>query len=655
MAWYDEAIFYHIYPLGMLDAPRENPYGEPTHRLPGLIPWIGHLQRLGVNALYIGPLFESVGHGYETTDYKKLDSRLGDNEDLKNFVAKCHESGIRVILDGVFNHTGRDFFAFQDIRQNRENSPYKDWYCNVNFWGNNEYNDGFSYDNWGGYNLLAKLNQRNPAVRDYICDVIRFWVSEFDIDGIRLDAADVLDFDFMKALRRVADTVKPDFWLMGEVIHGDYTRWVNEGTLHSVTNYHLHKALYSGHNDHNYFEIAHTVKRLYGMGGNRPDGLKLYNFVDNHDVERIYTKLSNKAHFAPVHVLLYTLPGVPSVYYGSEFGIEGKKERFSDASLRPALRYEDYADAVEKNPLTRLIAALGRVRQQTKALSYGDYRELTLTNRQYAFARGTGVETVLVTVNNDDGNASLTLPAFDNAAYVGALSGIQVTANGGSITVDLPGCSGEIWLPLREGGTPGDIAAYGAVNVETAKHCGTESQTATTDKSADSDDTVNVGATNSGSATSVGSADPGSATSAGAADSDSATSVGSADSGSAASAETAETCRTTNAETGHSTPVADAGITDTAVVQGGGTTDAGNASNVHAADADKAAETPETPADTAAQTAIDEAFEQGRIAGLQEAILALMSKNGPITDQMRRDVDANVYHDSLINWIKSFR
>lgn len=652
MAWYDEAIFYHIYPLGMLDAPRENPYGEPTHRLPGLIPWIGHLQRLGVNALYIGPLFESVGHGYETTDYKKLDSRLGDNEDLKNFVAKCHESGIRVILDGVFNHTGRDFFAFQDIRQNRENSPYKDWYCNVNFWGNNEYNDGFSYDNWGGYNLLAKLNQRNPAVRDYICDVIRFWVSEFDIDGIRLDAADVLDFDFMKALRRVADTVKPDFWLMGEVIHGDYTRWVNEGTLHSVTNYHLHKALYSGHNDHNYFEIAHTVKRLYGMGGNRPDGLKLYNFVDNHDVERIYTKLSNKAHFAPVHVLLYTLPGVPSVYYGSEFGIEGKKERFSDASLRPALRYEDYADAVEKNPLTRLIAALGRVRQQTKALSYGDYRELTLTNRQYAFARGTGVETVLVTVNNDDGNASLTLPAFDNAAYVGALSGIQVTANGGSITVDLPGCSGEIWLPLREGITPGDIAAYDAVNVETATHCGTESQTATTDKSADSDDTVNVGATDSGSATSVGSADPGSAASVGSADSGSAASVGAADSGSAASA---ETCRTTNAETGHSTPVADAGITDTAVVQGGGTTDAGNASNVHAADADKAAETPETPADTAAQTAIDEAFEQGRIAGLQEAILALMSKNGPITDQMRRDVDANVYHDSLINWIKSFR
>ena len=583
MAWYDEAVFYHIYPLGMLDAPRENSYGEPVHRLPALHPWIGHLQRLGVNALYIGPLFESVGHGYETTDYKKLDSRLGDNEDLKNFVAKCHDAGIRVILDGVFNHTGRDFFAFQDIRRNRENSPYRDWYCNVNFWGNNEYNDGFSYDNWGGYNLLAKLNQRNPAVRDYICDVIRFWVSEFDIDGIRLDAADVLDFDFMKALRHVADEVKPQFWLMGEVIHGDYTRWVNEGTLHSVTNYHLHKALYSGHNDHNYFEIAHTVKRLYGMGGNRPDGLKLYNFVDNHDVERIYTKLNNKAHFAPVHVLLYTLPGVPSIYYGSEFGIEGKKEKFSDASLRPALRYEDYANAVTDNPMTRLIAALGKVRRQTGALSYGDYCELTLTNRQYAFSRTAGEETVLVTVNNDENSASLTLPAGSHAAYVGALSGMRAAADNGNITVTLPGCSGEIWLPLGHG----------------------EETPAINDAASDAE-------TN----TSVGDAAP---------DAETDASVGDA---------------APDAETG-------ASVYDAAPEAEADASVCGAAPE---------AETNASSSDSApTRAALEEAFEKGRIAGLQEAILAIMSKNGPVTDQMRRDVTDNVYPDSLLNWVKSFR
>lgn len=453
MAWYDEAVFYHIYPLGLTGAPKENSYGEPEHRLNTLLPWIEHIKNIGCNAIYIGPLFESVGHGYETTDYKKLDSRLGDNQDLKNFVDACHQKEIKVIFDGVFNHTGRDFFAFKDLKEKREGSSYKDWYCNVNFWGNNEYNDGFSYDNWGGYNLLVKLNQRNPAVRDYICDVIRFWVSEFDVDGIRLDAADVLDFDFMKALRHVANTVKPDFWLMGEVIHGDYSRWVNEGTLHSVTNYQLHKAFYSGHNDHNFFEIAHTVRRLYEMGGNNLNGFKLYNFVDNHDVERIYTKLNNKAHFAPVHILLYTLPGIPSLYYGSEFGIEGRKEKYSDASLRPALNLDDYKDAATKNPCTSLIAALGHIRQQSKALSYGDYKELKLTNRQYAFSRNFDGQSVVITVNNDDSDFVMTVPAGNVSEYIGALSGEKVNVQNGTICVNVKANSGDIWLPVTDQNT----------------------------------------------------------------------------------------------------------------------------------------------------------------------------------------------------------
>lgn len=566
MAWYDEAIFYHIYPLGLCDAPRENPYGEPVHRLNSLKPWIDHIKEIGCNAIYIGPLFESVGHGYETTDYKKLDSRLGDNKDLTDFVADCHAKGIRVILDGVFNHTGRDFFAFQDIQKNREASAYRDWYCNVNFGGNTEYNDGFSYENWGGYNLLVKLNQKNPAVRDYICDVIRFWVSEFDIDGIRLDAADVLDFEYMKALRHVANEVKPEFWLMGEVIHGDYTRWVNEGTLHSVTNYHLHKALYSGHNDHNYFEIAHTVKRLYEMGGNRPDGLKLYNFVDNHDVERIYTKLTDKAHMNPVHVLLYTLPGVPSIYYGSEFGLEGKKESHSDVSLRPALRLDDFKDAIETNPYTNLIAKLGEIRSRVPALSYGDYRELLLTNRQYAFSRSIDGQTAVVTVNNDASDYVMTVPADGSAEYIGALSGQKVAVSNGTIAVNIPANSGEIWIPASDS-TPDTHVPELAQDAEPVSEAEFETKPET---------------------------------------------------GACTEAEPAP-----ETETG-----CDDGITQEA----------------------------EVPADssTAPETADPSSFEEGKIAGLQEAILAIMEKNGPVTDQMRNDVKNQTHYGSLINWIKSF-
>lgn len=571
MAWYDEAIFYHIYPLGLLGAPKENRYDGITHRLPKINPWIDHIKEIGCNAIYIGPLFESEGHGYETTDYKKLDSRLGDNNDLKTFVEQCHKAGIKVIFDGVFNHTGRSFFAFKDLKEHREGSRYRDWYCNVNFYGNNEYNDGFSYDNWGGYNLLVKLNQRNPEVRDYICDVIRFWVNEFDVDGIRLDAADVLDFDFMKALRATANEVKPEFWLMGEVIHGDYSRWVNEGTLHSVTNYNLHKALYSGHNDHNYFEIAHTVKRLYEMGGSRPDGLKLYNFTDNHDVERIYTRLNNKAHMAPVNILLYTLPGIPSIYYGSEFGIEGKKEKFSDDSLRPALNLDDFKNAVTDNPITALTARLGKIRQNTPVLSYGDYRELVLTNRQYAFARSCDRGYCLTAVNNDDGPYSMSLPTQGGDSYTGLISGMEIPVQSGQINVTIDGNSGDIFVPTGS---------------------------------------VNIGA--SGKA------------------------------GRKAKSKTKEPIKAANVDNSRAElPTENAGSTKT--------TDPGTPD---AAPVDKT--TTDGRNEGGSTAATSKSYEEGIIKGLQEAVLARMEKNGPITDQMRRDVEGNVYHDSLINWIKSF-
>ena len=599
MAWYDEAVFYHIYPLGLAGAPKQNDYGEPVHRLNTLLPWVDHIKEIGGSALYIGPLFESVGHGYETTDYKKLDSRLGTNEDLTAFVDYCHEQGIKVIFDGVFNHTGRDFFAFKDIQTNRENSQYKDWYCNVNFWGNNEYNDGFSYDNWGGYNLLVKLNQKNPAVVDYICDVIRFWVSEFDVDGIRLDAADVLDFDFMKALRRTANEVKPDFWLMGEVIHGDYSRWVNGETLHSVTNYTLHKALYSGHNDHNYFEIAHTVRRLQNMGT-----LKLYNFVDNHDVERIYTKLTNKAHFAPVHVLLYTLPGVPSIYYGSEFGIEGRKEYGSDDSLRPALNIEDYKDSVKTNPCTALIAALGKVRQAVPALSYGSYDELMLTNRQFAYARDLDGTRVIVSVNNDDAPAGMHLAAGNCAAYVGTLSGEKVSVQDGHINITQPANSGEIWVPE---GTDLNVKP---VKVETNAEIKVESKTESKAKTK-TDDTANTDVKNKANINAKTISEDVAATE---------------------SADAKEITADTEKNTAAINEVKDSNK--------------------------------EVPTGAAAGTPVDpetitvdwsKSPESMTVPELQAAILAKLAGNGPVDAQMKKTVVDNIWHDSLVNWLKSFR
>ena len=561
MHWYDNAVFYHIYPLGLTGAPKRNDYGEAAHRLDALLPWVDHMAALGCSALYIGPLFQSGSHGYDTTDYRTVDCRLGTNDDLRRLVAACHGRGIRVVLDGVFNHVGRDFFAFQDLKERREQSPYRDWFCNVNFYGNNEYGDGFSYDNWGGYNLLVKLNQRNGQVQRYLCDAIRGWVADFDIDGLRLDAADVLDFGFMQVLRRLADEVKPDFWLMGEVIHGDYTRWVNGGMLHSVTDYALHKALYSGHNDRNYFEIAHTVKRLRDMGLNRPGGAKLYSFADNHDVDRIASKLQNQADLLPVYVLLYTLPGIPSVYYGSEFGLEGRKQRGSDDELRPAIDLNDYADAALWNPWTGLIAALGRLRRNLPPLWDGDYRELHLTTGQFVFAREKDGQRVIVAVNNGDAEATVSVGGLAEGAYLGALSGQEVTAAEGGVTFTIPGHGGEIWV--SEGALDGETAAPRAVPVEAIK----------------------------AAAKKEGQMRPESA------------------------AEAAETVPENEA-----TP------------------------------------SPAAPAPAAPAPAVpDKPYEEMTVEELQRAILEKLAKNGPVTDQMRRDVSDNVWHDSLVNWVKSFR
>lgn len=438
--WYDKAVFYHIYPLGLCGCAHENT-GVPEEHFDKLNEWAAHAGNIGCTAIYIGPLFESVGHGYETTDYKMVDRRLGTNDDFKKFVENCHNNGIKVVVDGVFNHTGREFFAFKDLKENRENSGYKDWYCNVNFGGNNEYNDGFSYENWGGYNLLAKLNVWNPEVKNYLFDVVRFWISKFDIDGIRLDAADVLDMGFMSELRQVTMQAKDDFWLMGEVIHGDYSRWANSDRLNSVTNYELHKGLYSGHNDHNYFEIAHTINRLNQLA----QGIKLYTFTDNHDVARIHSKLNNKEHIYDVTMLLYTVPGIPSIYYGSEFAIDGNKENGSDWNLRPCLELDDFDEDTE---LLNLIRRLGILKKEYRELTEGAYEQMMLTNRQFAFARKCQDSAVITALNNDEQPAFFELPLMYSNASVQILAGpeegAQVKVQDGKIKIQLPADRGVI-------------------------------------------------------------------------------------------------------------------------------------------------------------------------------------------------------------------
>ena len=391
--WFDNSVIYQIYPLGLCGAPRDND-GVNAHRILKLLDWVEHIRKTGADTLLLNPVFESDRHGYDTRDYRTVDCRLGTNEDLKTVCDAFHQAGIRVMLDGVFNHVGRGFWAFRDVQQKKWESPYKDWF-RLSFDGNSHYNDGFWYEGWEGHYELVKLNLQNPEVVRHQFDAIRFWVEQFGIDGLRLDVAYCLSEDYLRQLRSFTNSLKPDFVLMGEALHGDYNRWMNDGMCHSVTNYECYKGLWSSFNSMNLFEIGHSLQRQFG-----PEQWTLYkgkhllSFLDNHDVTRIASMLNDPHHLIPAYGLLFGMPGVPALYYGSEWGIQGRKDQGDDA-LRPAL------EAPEWNDLTDAIAAMAKARKESPALCSGSFRNIVLTNRQIIFERCWENERVLVAVNAD--------------------------------------------------------------------------------------------------------------------------------------------------------------------------------------------------------------------------------------------------------------
>ena len=395
--WFDQAVIYQIYPLGLCGAPAFPEEGQaPQPRILRLLDWVEHIQKLGADTVLLNPVFDSDRHGYDTRDYFRVDPRLGTEEDLARVCRAFHEAGLRVMLDGVFNHVGRGFWAFRDVQEKKWDSPYKDWF-HIDFGGNTDRNDGFWYEAWEGHNELVKLNLQNPAVVEHQFQAIRHWVEAFGIDGLRLDVAYCLPQDYLRQLRAFTQTLKPDFVLMGETLHGDYNRWMGPELCHSVTNYECYKGLWSAFNDRNLFEIGHSLARQFG-----PEPWTLYkgehllSFVDNHDVTRIASKLNNPEHLPLIYAMLFGMPGVPALYYGSEWGMAGEKGACSDDDLRPAL------DKPEWTGLTDWIAALAKAHRGSDALCRGSYRNVVLTNRQIIFERKTESQRVLVAINADD-------------------------------------------------------------------------------------------------------------------------------------------------------------------------------------------------------------------------------------------------------------
>lgn len=435
--WAYESVFYQIYPLGFCGAPFEQD-NELQHRILKVIDWIPHLNTIGINAIYFSPVFDSDTHGYNTRDYLKIDPRLGTNEDFLLVCNKLHEHGIKVVLDGVFNHVGRGFWAFQDVLVKREASQYKDWFYRIDFGGNSHYNDGLWYEGWEGNYDLVKLNLKNPEVKNHIFEAVDYWKRYFGIDGLRLDVAYSLDENFVKELRNRCDSIDPNFFLLGEMLHGDYNRMMNQQMLHSVTNYECYKGLYSSFNSYNLFEIMHSLNRQFSSENwTLYKNKHLLSFVDNHDVTRVASVLEKGKHIPLIYLLCFTMPGIPCIYYGSEWGQLGDK-RGGDQGLRPCFEQPIF------NELSSYIATLTMIKRGVKALQYGSFKVLALTNRQCVFERVFENERVIIGLNIDEQPFDCTMWG-EHLKLLDLMNGREITKSG---PMHLDANSGYIWKVL---------------------------------------------------------------------------------------------------------------------------------------------------------------------------------------------------------------
>ena len=403
-------IFYHIYPLGLVGAPKENDFkSTPTENLKKVAPWLEHMVSLGCTALYLGPVFEATSHGYDTANYLQVDRRLGTNTQLKQLVTKAHDMGVKVLFDAVFNHVGRDFWAFKDLQENGKASKYKDWFSNVDFSQEGVHGDGFSYDGWHGYYQLPELNLKNIEVQAYLFSVVTTWINAYHIDGLRLDAADVIDLDFLRELSTFCKTKKSDFWLLGEVVFGDYREWAKEGMLDCVTNYEYHTPLYDSFNQQDFNHIASILQRQFGAKGSY-NNIVMYSFVDNHDVDRAASALAEPGHLFPLYLLLFTLPGIPAIYNGSEWGFEGKIANGKHDALRPEITLQNFDEQAKHPLLLDAIKQFTAMRKAKVCLQKGEYQELLVNKEQLVFVRVTNGDFVICIINASRHAARLKIP-----------------------------------------------------------------------------------------------------------------------------------------------------------------------------------------------------------------------------------------------------
>jgi cyclomaltodextrinase len=421
-AWVNEAVFYQIFPDRFAngdtnnDPPNVQPWGSPPTLwgfqggdLEGIRQHLDYLVDLGVNALYLTPIFmASSNHRYNTYDYFRIDPKLGTLEDFRRLLEDVHARGMRLILDGVFNHCGRGFFAFNDIIENQEHSPYRDWF-HIKHFPIRPYaaGDAHSYVGWWRMKSLPKFNTENPHVRTYLLEVVRYW-TEVGIDGWRLDVPNEINDDsFWAEFRETVRGVNPEAYLLGEIWNVE-PRWVSPNHFDGLMNYPLREALltFIGEGSIPATAFAQHLNHLLGAYP-RENVFAQYLLLGSHDIPRIRTLLKgDDRRLKLLQMVQFTFPGVPAIYYGDEIGLEGEK----DPDCRRAFPWDDHAWNREQRAF---IARLIGIRKSTPELKHGwlEVVHADDTLGVIAMVRGVGAGAVLLAVNASGQKSEIHIPS----------------------------------------------------------------------------------------------------------------------------------------------------------------------------------------------------------------------------------------------------
>jgi cyclomaltodextrinase len=422
--WVEHAVWWQVYPLGFVGAEKSAAEfaagsaggpGEPAHRLSRLTAWLDYAVALGVSGIALGPVFASSTHGYDTIDHFRIDPRLGDDADFDALVHEAHARGLKVLLDGVFNHVGRDFPAFQQVLAEGPDAASASWFRLT--WPSGPSSEP-DYVTFEGHPGLVALNHDEPAVADHVVRVMQHWI-ERGADGWRLDAAYAVPTSFWATvLPRIRES-RPDAYFVGEVIHGDYPAFVQDSTVDAVTQYELWKAIWSAINERNLFELAWALKRHNGF----LDTFAPLTFVGNHDTTRLATRLGDERHLPHALVVLLTVGGTPSIYYGDEQAFQGTKEDRAggDDAVRPAFPATPEELASYGWPVYRLHQDLIGTRRRNPWLHHARTKAVHLTNEQFVFEVADDEHRLVVALNLADGEADGPTPDA-NAVIAGAAS-----------------------------------------------------------------------------------------------------------------------------------------------------------------------------------------------------------------------------------------